>query len=179
MSDQVFANMQAVVSGATGTIGTAICQRIVDEGGSVILLGQNEELLQQAVADMGSQTSYRILNIDDDEAVEAFAQTLDRLDVLVCTAGWTVSGPVEEVPVADAIDMFSARFFGQCRLIKSTLPKFDNGGIILMCSGVGNTAYYPRYCFGSSVAAAIEAMPITLRANWRPARSGSTSSPRA
>jgi NAD(P)-dependent dehydrogenase (short-subunit alcohol dehydrogenase family) len=156
-ADQVFANMKAVVSGATGTIGRAVCQRIVDEGGSVVLLGQDEELLRQAVAEMGNQASYRTLNINDDEAVTAFAQSLDHVDVLVCTAGWTVTGPVEEVPVADAIEMFSTRFFGQCRLIKSTLSKFENGGIILMCSGVGNTAYYPGYCFGSSVAAAIEA----------------------
>ena len=96
MSDQVFANMKTFVSGATGTISRAICQRIVDEGGCVILLGRNEELLREAVADMGSKTSYHLLDIDDE-------------------------------------------------------------GIILMCSGVGNTVYYPRYCYGSSAAAAIEA----------------------
>ncbi|MBT4491715.1 MAG: SDR family oxidoreductase [Gammaproteobacteria bacterium] len=157
MAEQTFANMKAVVSGATGTIGKAVAQRIVTEGGSVIILGRNEGTLQEIVAEIGGDATYRVLDIDDDGAVEAFAQSLDRLDILVTTAGWTVMGPVDEVPVADAMDMFGARFFGQCRLIKSCLPKFDDGGIILMCSGVGNTSFYPRYAYGSAVAGAIEA----------------------
>ena len=157
MSDQVFTNMKAVVSGATGTIGRAICQRIVEDGGSVVLLGRNEEMLKKAVVEMGSQASYAIVYIDDDDSVEAFARTLDRVDILVCTAGWTVIGPVDDVPVADAVDMFNARFFGQCRLIKSALPKFDNGGLIVMCSGVATDAYYPNYGFGTAVCSAIDA----------------------
>lgn len=157
MSGDTFTGMKAVVSGASGTIGSAIARRIVNEGGTVTVIGRNEEPLQKLVSELGNRASYKLVDVDDDNAVEAFAQTLDRLDLLVCTAGWTVMGAVDRVPVADAIAMFSARFFGQCRLIKSTLPKFDNGGLILMCSGVGNTAYYPYYAFGSSVAAAIEA----------------------
>lgn len=157
MAESVFAGMKAVVSGASGTIGSAIAKRIVAEGGSVTVIGRREEPLQKLVAELGDQASYQIVDVDDDDAVEAFAQTLDRVDALVCTAGWTVMGPVDKLPVADALAMFSARFFGQCRLIKSTLPKFDKGGIIMMCSGVGNTSFYPYYAYGSSVSAAIEA----------------------
>jgi NAD(P)-dependent dehydrogenase (short-subunit alcohol dehydrogenase family) len=156
MAGNTFAGMKAVVSGATGTIGCAIVQRVVNEGGSVTLVGRREEPLQKLVAQLGDKASYKLVDVDSDDAVEQFAQSLDRIDVLVCTAGWTVIGPVDKVPVADALAMFSARFFGQCRLIKSTLPKFDNGGLILMCSGVGNTSFYPHYAFGAAVAAAIE-----------------------
>lgn len=157
MQGSAFADQKAVVSGASGTIGAAIAQRIVDEGGSVTVIGRREKPLQELVARLGERASYRIVDVDSDDEVEAFGQSLDRLDVLVCTAGWTVIGPVDQVPVADALAMFSARFFGQCRLIKSTLPKFDDGGLILMCSGVGNRAFYPYYAYGSAVAGAIEA----------------------
>jgi NAD(P)-dependent dehydrogenase (short-subunit alcohol dehydrogenase family) len=170
MAGNTFAGKKAVVSGASGTIGSAIAQRIVDEGGSVTVIGRREGPLKDLVTRLGNRGSYRIVDVDSDDSVEEFGQSLDRVDALVCTAGWTVIGPVEEVPVAEAVAMFNARFFGQCRLIKSTLPRFDKGGIILMCSGVGNRAFYPYYAFGSSVSGAIEVYAHHLAAELAPRR---------
>ena len=157
MAENAFAGQKTVVSGASGTIGSAIVKRIVDEGGTVTMIGRREEPLKKLVEELGAgKVSYSIVDVDDD-GVKAFGESLDRVDAVICTAGWTVQGPVEQVPVPDALAMFSARYFGQCRLIQATLPKFDKGGMIMMCSGVGNTSYYPYYSYGGAVAAAIEA----------------------
>lgn len=169
MVGNIFVDKHAVVSGASGTIGSAIAARIVAEGGTVTMIGRREEPLKKAVAKLGEdKASYLILDVGSEEEVDRFATGLDAIDVLVCCAGWTVQGPVQNTPVSDAVDMFNTRFFGQCRLVKSSLPKFSDGGIILLCSGVGNTAFYPYYAYGSAVAGAIEAFAHHLAGELAP-----------
>ena len=89
-----FAGKKAVVSGASGTIGSAIAQRIVDEGGSVTVIGRREGPLKDLVTRLGNRGSYRIVDVDSDDSVEEFGQSLDRIDALVCTAE-----PESEEPV--------------------------------------------------------------------------------
>jgi NAD(P)-dependent dehydrogenase (short-subunit alcohol dehydrogenase family) len=168
MAEQTFANQKAVISGATGQIGFAIAERIVNEGGSVSMIGRREGALQEAVARLGDQASYALVDVDSDQEVADYIDGFDRVDIVACTAGWTVIGPVEELPVGEALAMFNSRFFGQCRMIKSALPKIPDGGIILLCSGVGNRAFYPYYAFGAAVAGAIEAYSHHLAGELAP-----------
>lgn len=168
MSNAIFQDKRAVLSGASGVIGYALAQRIIDEGGEVILLGRRPEILEDMVKQLGERASYRIVDVDSDESVGSFVDEIDSVDIIVCTAGWTVNGPVHETPVASAVAMFNARFFGQCRLVSTLIPKLSDGGIILMCSGVGNTSFYPYYAYGAAVAGAVEGFAQHLAGELAP-----------
>ncbi|KIH98390.1 3-ketoacyl-ACP reductase [Streptomonospora alba] len=96
-----FAGKVAIITGASRGIGLAAAQRIVDEGGKVVITGRNPEPLEQAVADLGGAgTAIGVAGkAHDAEHRDAVVQrTLDefgRIDVLVNNTGTN--------PVFDAI----------------------------------------------------------------------------
>ncbi|MUL40695.1 SDR family oxidoreductase [Streptomonospora sp. PA3] len=96
-----FAGKVAIITGASRGIGLATAQRIVDEGGKVVITGRNAEPLEKAVSDLGGAgTAVGVAGkAHDAEHREAVVQrTLEefgRIDVLVNNTGTN--------PVFDAI----------------------------------------------------------------------------
>jgi len=86
-----FADRVALVTGSSRGIGLAVAQRIVDEGGSVVLTGRNQDALDAAVAGLGERASAVAGHADDPERrADAFAHVAERhgrLDHLVNNAG--------------------------------------------------------------------------------------------
>jgi 2-hydroxycyclohexanecarboxyl-CoA dehydrogenase len=76
----------AVVTGAAGGIGSAICRRLAEEGARVVVTDLDGERAA-AVADEVRGT-WRRLDVTDPEAAAALAAELGDVDVLVNNAGW-------------------------------------------------------------------------------------------
>lgn len=92
----------AITGGASG-IGFAVAQQWVANGGRVVLLDINEEMLEGAVAAFGENARGVIADVTDREAVDAaFASIREvegRLDALVTSAG-----NAKPVPTAQMTD---------------------------------------------------------------------------
>ena len=102
-----FADTVTIVTGSSRGIGLAIAQRLVAEGGRVILTGRRREPLEAAAADLGPAATAVAGAADDPEhraAVFAHvAETHGRLDHLVNNTGINpVYGPLASVDVAAA-----------------------------------------------------------------------------
>ncbi len=86
-----FAGTVSLVTGASRGIGLAIAQRLVAEGGSVVITGRRQEGLDAALAELGDSASAVAGRSDDAEhraAVFAhIAERHGRLDHLVNNAG--------------------------------------------------------------------------------------------
>src|SRR5690606_32603279 len=116
-----FVGKVAVVSGAAGGIGLAICRRLALEGAAVVLADRNAEAGEKACAELRSQVSgaqvrFRICDVSSEEDVEATVElavsVFGRLDVVVNNAGLMVFKPIEEHRVEDWNKVLSVDLIG-------------------------------------------------------------------
>jgi 3-oxoacyl-[acyl-carrier protein] reductase len=105
--DRSFVGRVAVITGGSRGIGRAIAQDLVRMGAQVCITGRKDELLAQAVADLGSAAIGIAGRSDDerhqDEVVSRTIESFGRLDFLVNNAGVNpVYGPLAELDLGAA-----------------------------------------------------------------------------
>jgi 3-oxoacyl-[acyl-carrier protein] reductase len=83
----------ALVSGATGGIGSEIAKALAKQGAKVVLSSTKEEKLQELAAEIGGDVKYVACNLSDVAAVDALfdkaEELVGQIDILVCNAGIT------------------------------------------------------------------------------------------
>jgi NADP-dependent 3-hydroxy acid dehydrogenase YdfG len=138
----------AVVTGASSGIGAATARQLAGAGFHVILAARRADRLDEAAAGaraQGGSAQAEILDVTDVAAVAAFAQSLDRCDVLVNNAGGALG--MEDVADADLTDwrtMFETNVLGSLNLTKALLPHLiasGDGTIVMLTSTAGFIAY--------------------------------------
>jgi len=83
----------ALVTGATGGIGSEIAKALASQGAKVVLSSTKEEKLQELAAEIGGDVKYVACNLSDAAAVDALfdkaEELVGQIDILVCNAGIT------------------------------------------------------------------------------------------
>ncbi len=136
---------KALVTGATGGIGKAICHFLIQQGAFVVMSGTSAsklEMLQMELPDR--QTATLPCDLSDKEAVnELFAKVegeQEQIDILVNNAGITRDGLAMRMKDDDweqvlAVNLGSA--FRLCRSAVKSMMKRRQGRIINISSVVG------------------------------------------
>lgn len=143
-----------LVTGATGTIGTAISEALAAAGCRLFVSGRNKEKLAALSARL-SATAIAADVADEDSVRKLFAavrNATDRLDALVVAAGtYGGIGTVEGVGAQEWWDGVRVNLFGTMLTVKYAIPLMkERGGSMVTFSGGGEGAY-PHF---SSYAAA-------------------------
>jgi NADP-dependent 3-hydroxy acid dehydrogenase YdfG len=138
----------AVVTGASSGIGAATAVRLARAGYQVVLAARRadriEELASQLRGD-GGQAEATVLDVTDRAAVQQFATTLDRCDVLVNNAGGAFGA--ETVAAGDPADwqaMYDVNVLGTLHVTQALLPRLIASGagtIVIMSSTAGFITY--------------------------------------
>src|SRR3546814_3959454 len=86
--------MTALVTGASGGIGSAIAKALAAQGATLALSGSNEEKLKAFAAELGGDHKILVCNLGDPAAVDALVgQAVEalggKIDILVNNAGIT------------------------------------------------------------------------------------------
>ncbi|MFE5670490.1 SDR family NAD(P)-dependent oxidoreductase [Agromyces sp. NPDC056523] len=92
----------AVVTGGSGAIGRAISLRLAISGAEVHVLGRTTTALESVVGEiqgLGGTARVAQVDLEDDDAVLAFFDALQRVDILVNCAGGSARG--DHAPVWD------------------------------------------------------------------------------
>ncbi len=84
---EFYEGRSVVVTGGTGGIGFALARAFAGAGAKVSITGATLEEIGMALAQGAGGMGLGILDVRDDEAVMAFAASLERVDVLVNCAG--------------------------------------------------------------------------------------------
>jgi butyryl-CoA dehydrogenase len=146
-----FSGRTALITGASRGIGLAVAERIVAEGGRVVITARKIDALQQAVEAFGGPdvaVAAAGASDDPDHIDAAIAQALSsfgRLDVLVNNTGINpVHGPLRDIDDAAARKIFEVNVLAALkwanRACAAGLGKDGGGAIVNMASVAGLSA---------------------------------------
>jgi 3-oxoacyl-[acyl-carrier protein] reductase len=139
--------MTALVTGASGGLGSAIAKALAAQGARVALSGTRKDALDAVAAEIGGDVVVLPCNLGDAEAVEALIPAAiealgGQLDILVNNAGVTRDGLIMRMKDEDWADVIRINLEAAFRLIRAAtkpMMKARFGRIITITSVVGTT----------------------------------------
>ncbi len=140
----------AVVTGASSGIGAATAIRLAgaDGGYHVVLTARRADRIDGVAARIraeGGSAQACVLDVTDRAAVDTFAESVDRCDVLVNNAGGAIgSETVAEADPADWRAMYEVNVLGTLNMTQALLPRLiasGDGTIVVLSSTAGFVAY--------------------------------------
>jgi len=130
----------ALVTGASRGIGAAVA-RALAPGHDVLLGGRDQAALDALAAELPGSRAWPV-ELTDPVAVAEAAAGIERLDVLVHSAGTGVLGTVADTPAAVWRRQFEVNVVAVAELTRLLLPalRAARGRVVLLNSGSGLTA---------------------------------------
>lgn len=177
-----FAGKTAIVTGATSGIGRATAEAFGRAGAAVVLVGRNQQALEDVTAVVsaaGTRVASCRADVRDREAADriiaAALELSGAVDVLVNAAGVIASGTLEATTDDVWDSMLAVNVTGPFRLMRAAAPHLKpRGGSIVNVSSVNGLRSFPgvlAYCVSKAAVdhltrcAAIELAPLGVRVN--------------
>lgn len=150
----------ALITGATGGIGSAFARRLARDGHNVVLVARDKERLNDQATELhdrhGVEASVLSADLATDDgiaAVEArLAERTHPVDLLVNNAGFANKGKYLDVPVDDELTMLKVHCEAVLRLTTAAVGQMrerGRGGVVNVSSVA---AFVPRGTYGASKA---------------------------
>ena len=155
-----------LITGCSSGIGRATAERLARAGWTVYATARR----LASIAEL-ELAGCRLLELDvTDErsmqtAVEAVEQAEGAVGVLVNNAGYSLSGAIESVPLAEVRQQFETNVFGLVRLSQLVLPgmRAQGCGRIVNVSSMGGRLTFPGGGYYHATKHAVEALSDALR----------------
>jgi NAD(P)-dependent dehydrogenase (short-subunit alcohol dehydrogenase family) len=157
----------AVITGGSSGMALASAKRFVEEGAHVFITGRDQDRLDRAVAEIGSNvTGVRADSADLASLDGLFAQVREdkgHLDVLFASAGQAVIGtPLEAVTEEHFDEMFATNTRGTLFTVQKALPLLGEGASVILNGTVSANKGIP----GTSVYSASKGALHTFARTW-------------
>jgi NAD(P)-dependent dehydrogenase (short-subunit alcohol dehydrogenase family) len=139
---------RALVTGASGGIGSAVARSLAERGWRVALLARGRDALAEARAQLpGDGHEAFAMDVSDESAWERLAPRLHEVQGLVCAAAvLDPVGPIGTYSAADFRRTLEVNVLGTLNAIRACLPGLRaRGGAVVTFSGGGATAPLPRF----------------------------------
>ena len=153
---------KALVTGATGGLGSAIARALHAAGASVALSGTREAVLKELADERGERTAVCPANLSDSASVDALpkqaSEALDGLDILISNAGVTRDQLLMRMKDEDWDTVIKVNLEAHYRLSKAAMRgmmKQRFGRIIGITSIVGVTGNAGQTNYAASKAGMI------------------------
>jgi 3-oxoacyl-[acyl-carrier protein] reductase len=165
----------ALVTGGSGGIGRAVCERLAREGYNLAVHYAGNSAKAQQVVDTVAELGARAVLVDGDVADEnamsdAFDTTESRfggIDVVVNTAGIMLLSPIATLDLADLDRMYRTNIRGTFVVSQQAARRLRPGGALINFSTSVVRTQFPGY--GAYVASkgAVEGMTLILARELR------------
>lgn len=168
----------ALVSGASGSLGSAVSRGLAEAGAKVLLTGRSEgklESLAASIAASGGTAEYEAAPADEEDGVRrvvrAAADRLGGLDILVTAAGNNQAAPIVEQSVADWQDVVDSHLKVSwlfCREGGRLMIEQGRGGKVILIGSQRGKLGMANYSGYSPAMAGVHLLAKTLAWEWGP-----------
>jgi 3-oxoacyl-[acyl-carrier protein] reductase len=138
--------MTALVTGASGGIGSAVAKALAGQGARVALSGTREEALKGVQGEIGGETIILPANLSDAASVDALVpqavEAMGKLDILINNAGVTRDNLAMRMKDEEWSDVIRINLEAAFRLARAALKpmmRARHGRIVSVTSVVGAT----------------------------------------
>jgi NADP-dependent 3-hydroxy acid dehydrogenase YdfG len=154
----------ALVTGASSGIGAATVRALAAAGLGTVAAARRVERCEELAAEVGGRALR--LDVTDDASVAALAEQLDRVDVVVHSAGGALGADrIEDADLEQWRWMYDANVLGVLRVHNALLPKLraSGNGHVVVVGSIAGFEVYPGGAGYTGAKHAVNALCRTLR----------------
>ena len=159
----------AILGGSSG-IGLRVAERVVAQGGSVVLGGRDEAALAAVCSSLGAVASARRVDSSDKHTIASFFDGIGPLDHLFTPGSSYSYGAIDEITDEVAESPFRSKFWGQYYAVKHALPHMQPGGSVVLMSGAAGARPLGSASAYAACNSAIEGLGRALALELAPLR---------
>lgn len=163
-----FSGQRVLVVGGSSGIGLATADAFAKAGATVVVASRSEAKLKAAVADIGHEAAWQLLDTTDDPAVVSFFERAGEFDHVVISAAQTAGGPARSLELADAYAAMNSKFWGAYRVARAA--RIASGGSLTLVSGFLSVRPSSQSVLQGAINAALEALARGLALELSPVR---------
>lgn len=155
-----------LITGCSSGIGRATAERLAKKGWTVYASARRPESIAD-LAEVGCKTLR--LDVTDEDSMRAAVAEVEReqgaVGVLINNAGYSQSGPVEQIDLAAVRRQFETNVFGLVALTQMVLPKMrdQHWGKVVNIGSMGGRLTFPGGGYYHATKHALEAVSDALR----------------
>lgn len=163
---------RAMVTGASRGLGYAVAKTLSAEGSLVAINSRTAEKINAATAQIAKETGGKVFGLvgdvsqprEPEELVQAAAEKLGGLDILVCNAGGPPPGAFESFDEATWQKAMDLSFMSHVRLISAALPylRDSKAASVLTVTSYSVKQPIPNLVLSNSVRAATVGLTKSL-----------------
>ncbi|XP_052088307.1 dehydrogenase/reductase SDR family member 6-like [Mytilus californianus] len=149
-------------------IGKAVALAFAREGAQVIATDINEEKLKELAAE-STNITVQVLDVTKSDAVKAFAEKIDKIDVLFNCAGFVHNGTILETSEEQYDFSFDLNVKSVYRMCTQFIPKMRSskkGSIVSISSVASSIKGAPNRCIYGATKAAIIGMSKAMASDF-------------
>jgi NADP-dependent 3-hydroxy acid dehydrogenase YdfG len=154
----------ALVTGASSGIGAASVRALAAAGFDTVAAARRLDRSEEIAREVGGRALR--LDVTDDASVAELTDQLERLDVVVHSAGGALGlDPVDKADIEQWRSMYDSNVLGVVRVTKAVLPKLraSGNGHIVVLGSIAGFEVYPGGAGYTGVKHAVNALCRTLR----------------
>jgi NAD(P)-dependent dehydrogenase (short-subunit alcohol dehydrogenase family) len=155
----------AVVTGAANGIGAATAASLAAFGADLVLCDRDGDHLDRTVSSLeasGRSVSGSVLDVRNPDAVHAWLEPVERVDVLVNNAGGTFRADFLDISPRGQQALVDENFTSVTTLIRTCVPLMPAGSSIVNVTSVEAFRAAPGFSVYAAMKAAVEQLTRTL-----------------
>ena len=161
--------MKKVILGATGSIGSSLAKKLVEDGEQVHLVGRDQSSLSELAKNLNS--SFTVCDVLEENFAEKIVNDLkdDPINGLAFCVGSIDLKPLKLTKKSDYMQCFNLNLISATEIIRATYDKLKkNKGSIVLFSTVAARKGFLNHSIISSAKAAVEGLTVALAAEFAP-----------
>lgn len=159
---------RVLITGAARGIGAALAEKLAAHGARLALVGLESDVLNTVAGRCGEGTFVAECDVSDNDqvvaAIDAAAEALGGLDVVIANAGIAAAGPLRSQDVRSWRRVIEINLLGVMFTDRAALPHLERSrGYLLNIASAAAVAHSPGMSAYCSAKAGVEALSDCLR----------------